>query len=371
MISSALLLSIPAALAAEVTEIAPALRGDLELRYDFAAETGTLLEADTEVGSRRIADHTLTWRGTFTYYKGLAAFFELPHTLSETVRYTDTYGMIYDPLTDSGTMLEAGRIADPEDRKGSGLEGTWIGLRGTPFHEEVFSSRGDRSSWMVELGYRFKDKSNFWTWGENNKLGGGPGAPAFRMRTAWSTTYDWAEPYLVADLTRSGRITTDVVDENGVTVARGMEVRPASTTTLRAGTELMAGSWGSQGAQASIDLHATVTHRSWQDIPSGTYLPSALSASEGVAATESESTTVTTGMGVNWRIMEFVQLNVGGDVGLMSPRTAEHFYNVHTNLGDLAWGVNTTLRFRARDPLFDGLKAQAAAREAASPAGMP
>ena len=188
-----------------------------------------------------------------------------------------------------------------------------------------------------------------------------------RRSSAFSTTYNWASPYIVADLTRTSHINTDVVNAEGQTVATGMEIQPASTSSFRVGTELFAGKWGTQGAQATIDLHATAVYTSWQDIPSGTYLPSILSSSEGVAATEAEHTTLTAGMGVNWRIMEFAQLNVGGDVGLASPRTVEHFYNVHTNMGDLAWGINTTLRFRARDPLFDGVKKTSATPAPAAP----
>ena len=47
--------------AAELTELAPALRGDVAVRYDFASAHADLLEQDATVGQRVLRTHTVTY----------------------------------------------------------------------------------------------------------------------------------------------------------------------------------------------------------------------------------------------------------------------------------------------------------------------
>lgn len=358
---------LPAAHAAEVTELAPRNRGDIEIRYDLAAESGELVQDGKSVGSRDLADHVITYTGNFSFYTGSAFFFEVPQHVSQTVKYADTQQMVYDPLNDAGTMINTPGAAEATDLDGHGLGGVWIGLRGTPISQEIWAARGDRSTWLIEGALRFRDKTNFWTT-EGGERGAGEGAPAYRLRTAFSTSHGRAQPYLVGTLTRTGRINLDVVEEDGTTVARGLEVRPASTVDVLVGSELLAGTYGTDGAEVQVDFRTRFTYTGWQDIPSGTFLPSVLDASKGSAATETEHLSFTGGLGIHWRFVEYVQLNLSGEVGVRTPRQVEHFYPVTTNMGDIAWGIHTGLRFRARDPLFAQASAKSSGTNAPSPA---
>ncbi len=350
-----LLLLLPMSQAAELTELAPMFRGDVAVRYDLDGEAARLLEGGEQVGRRNITDHVVTWTGSFSFYEGVSAFFEIPHYAAQKVTYPEASQMAFDPAVDAGTMLGTPAIADPAGIRGSGVGGTWWGFRGTPLSETLWGDRGDRTTWMLEAAYRFKDKTNLWTYGPRGTRGAGPGAPAFRLGTTISTTKGEAQPYLKVQWTRTGRINTDIVDEDERVVARGVELRPASELDLGLGTELQVAEYGEQGAQVALDFRGTFSYRSWQDIPSGIYLPDVLEASKSQVATESETASVLGQFGVNWRFHEYVQLNVAGEVGTNTPRRAEHFYPVSTGMGSVLWGVTTNLRFRLRDPMFDRL----------------
>jgi hypothetical protein len=330
-------------------------RGDVAVRYDLDGEAARLLEGGEQVGRRNITDHVVTWTGSFSFYEGVSAFFEIPHYAAQKVTYPEASQMAFDPAVDAGTMLGTPAIADPAGIRGSGVGGTWWGFRGTPLSETLWGDRGDRTTWMLEAAYRFKDKTNLWTYGPRGTRGAGPGAPAFRLGTTISTTKGEAQPYLKVQWTRTGRINTDIVDEDERVVARGVELRPASELDLGLGTELQVAEYGEQGAQVALDFRGTFSYRSWQDIPSGIYLPDVLEASKSQVATESETASVLGQFGVNWRFHEYVQLNVAGEVGTNTPRRAEHFYPVSTGMGSVLWGVTTNLRFRLRDPMFDRL----------------
>lgn len=352
-----LLLSlVGAAQAAEVTDLAPNLRGDFEIRYDLEAEHAKLVEGDEQVGKRRILANTVTYAARFSVYHGLGIFIELPQVASEGVKYTDARAMALDPRADVGTMVGGDALSELDVRRGSGVVSPWIGLSGTPMSPTLFPSRGDRTTWKIDLGYRFKDQTNFWGYGPRDVIGGGPGASALRLRTAVSSSYRKAEPYAVVDLVRTGRLTTDIVDEDGVVVAKDLELRPASSATMRAGVEWLVATYGEDGARVSLDAHAQMAYRGGQQLPSGVYLPSVLDASEGIVVTMSDRTELIGGGGVNWRFMEYLQLNVGGDFGANSGGRVEHVYPVDAKVGARMWQVHTTLRFRARDPMFDGLK---------------
>ena len=338
--------------AAEVTELAPMLRGDVQVRYDLDAERGRLMEAGDPVGRRALTNHQVTWSGSFSFYSGAALFVEMPYMASERVRFDDATAMTYDPILDRGTLVGSDPLRGGQPTVGSGLGGTWVGLRGAPYHQDLFADRGDRASLLFEAAWRFQDDTNFWTYGPRGERGGGAGAPAFRLRGAFSTQHRSAEPYLAATWTVPSRIRTDVVAPNGRTVAQGLTLRPASEVELLAGAELNVHEYQEGGALA-LDFRSRFGYRSWQDIPSGLYLPSVLDASEGLAATESDYVYLSGSFGLNWRIVHYLQWNVSGEFGVTSPRRIEHFYPVSTGMGTHTWGVTTALRFRVRDDLFE------------------
>jgi hypothetical protein len=364
------LLTLGSAYAAEVTRFPPALRGDVEIRYDVGGEKGRLLEDDTNVGTRRLTHHHITYTGTFSPVTGVALYVGLPHLASERVRFFNTQSMSYDPRLENGTMVNTAGVPDAEAERGTGMGGVWIGLKGAPMHRELFPNRSDRVSWVLDAGFRFRDKTNFWTYGPRGTRGAGPGAPAFRFQGSVSSKHRWAEPYLVTTLLRTGRITTDVVDENGQVVAQGLDLRPASRVDGVVGVEYTVHEYG-QGAMVALDMHGSFGYATWQDIPSGLYLPSVLDASSQLPATMSEATRVGVGGGVNWRFIEYLQLNVTGDVGINTGGRVEHYYPVSVGMGALEWGVHTTLQFKVRDLLWEGAAGSSSGRADASPKAPP
>lgn len=345
-----LLLSSTSAWSADLTEIAPWLRGDVDIRYAYDNEAARLVEGDTVVGKRTITDNTLTFAGNFTVGPGIAVAFELPYYAGTTVGYTDATAMVIDPNSDSGTMLGTSALDPQPGATGSGLGGPSLMLRGTPFSETLFKNRGDDVTWLFEAGYRFGDKTNFYALDESGTArGGGPGGAALLLRSAFSTTIRWSQPYIQGSLVVPGHVAVDIRDTDGTVLSSAAQVRPGTEARVRAGTEIVAVAREAVGARFAIDLHTEFAYRGWQEVPSGTYLPSILEASRSAVATEGETTSLSAGVGLNYRIMEWVQLNVGGDLGTVMPETVEHYYPVSTDIGTLTWGVHTTLRFRGRD----------------------
>lgn len=345
----ALLLLANRAQAADATEVAPWLKGDVDLRYDLAAERVHLNEDNTAVGSRVTADNTVTIAGDFTVAPGLALYFALPIE-STKITYADTYEMLIDPNSDSGTMVGASAQDPAPEVTGGGLSGVWIGLMGTPFSETLFANRGDKATWLADIGVRLPDGSNFWTYNQNGVRGSGPGAFAFRFRTAFSTRIRFSEPYVSASLTRSGRLNMELRDETGAVISDGtVVVRPSNEAALRAGIEVIPIEKGEVGSRFTLDFHTDFAYHSWQEIPSGTYLPSVLDASRASVATQGDTSSVKGGLTFKYRVFEYVQLDLGGDVGVLMPYQVEHFYPVDTGMDSLIYGVHAGLRFRYRD----------------------
>lgn len=341
-----LLILLPSlAVAAEVTELPPFLRGDVTVGYDYASEHARLIEDDTLVGQRDIVDSTLRIGGTFSFAPGAQLYFSLPITAGTRVSYTDATTMILDPNGNSGTAVDTALLTEQPELFGKGLDAPWLGVAGTPFSEVLFPDRADRVTWLVDVGYRFKDKSSFWADNGSGQRGGGPGAAAFRFRTAFSTTLGFSEPYVVATLQKTVPLKT--LDNTGL--EEGSVIRPASEVALRAGTEAVVVSQDATGAKFAIDVYGDLVYQSWADLPSGTYLPSVLDASSGQIATQGETSRFGGGLTLKYRVMEWVQVDVGADLGTFLPYQVEHYYPISTGMGGMTWGVHTNLRFRGRD----------------------
>lgn len=337
---------------AELTEMPPALRGDLGLRFDTHTQHDRLAEGDEIVGRRQISTTALTIGGQFSVIDGAGLFFDIPRYTDRT-RYSEANLMAFDPLNDSGTMTGTSALdADSLGLSGKGFGGTWIGLSGAPLHEALFADRGDMISWKIDAAYRFADKTPFWTYSTEKQLrGAGPGASAFRLRTAASTTHRNTQPYIAADLIRTRAQELDIVDESGDTLISGAQVTPSSSADVSTGAEVFVWRDAETRSQISLDFRTSFGYRSFQTLPSGLYLPSVLDASRTVLSQMQEQTYLDLGFGVNSRIYDYAQLNVGAEVGTVSPHRIEHLYSIATAPGSLAWQLHVELRFRARDPL--------------------
>ena len=337
--------------APDVTDIAPVYRGDLTVAYTGTVGHDVLVEGGVDVGERTLTEHRMDYRLNASLLTGLGLVVEIPHWVEDGIGFTDGQQMEFDPLNDDGTLVGTSPMAGMPVVSGGGLGGTWIGVRGAPFHQEAFKNRVDRFSWVLEAGYRFKDKSSFWGFNDSGARGGGPGASALRLVSSFSTTYNRTSPYLSTSLVRTGRITTTANDATGVSSGQELVIRPSSTMVVTTGAEIMASEYGEDGGRVAVDLRSTLTYNSWQDVPSGLFLPSVLDASRATIVTQDETISLTGGVGVNWRMVDYLQLNVGGGAGVTSPHQLEHLYDVSTGLGAWQWYVATSLRFRARDPL--------------------
>jgi hypothetical protein len=357
MLPLSILSALIPGIALDMTEMAPAMRGDAEVRYSFGQERTQLIEDRTQVGQRVTSTHHMDTLLTFNPIKGAGLFIQIPSTPKTTISYGDTYQMGFDPGNDSGSMLAMEKLNKSPVLSGKGVEGTWFGLRGAPLHEELYSSRGDRVSWVMEVGYRFKDKSNFYTVDDDGGRGAGPGASAWLLRGAFSTTHNRTQPYLVTSWISTGVLTANIVDEDGDTLKKNVDIRPASTVSIRTGAAVQGNQWGEgvNSGHVLVDPHLEFGYQSWQDVPSGTGLPDVLDASQSLLATESEFIFLSLGLNLNIRIMEYLELDLGADAGLRSARQVEHFYPISTSMGTLIWQSSAALRFRGRDPLLEGL----------------
>lgn len=344
MLSMIPLLSLAPAFAADATAIAPWLRGDVVVDYQFSAENAQLLEDDTLVGRRKTQEGLLTLGGNFTFAPGAALYFDLPYYSGSKISYSDATDMAIDPNSDSGTMIDTETLDPQPEIYGKGMGGTWIGLRGTPFSEELFANRGDKVTWMLEAGYRFADKSSFWATTDGAR-GAGPGSAAFQLKTAFSTTIGWNQPYVSLAMLRSVPLRN--LENTGLEADQ--IIQTSSSVDLVAGTEMVAVERASSGVRFAVDLHAAFGMRSWQDIPSGVLLPSVLDASSTLTATESERAYANAGLALKYRVFEWVQLDVGADFGVVSAHQVEHFYPINTGMGTFTYDVGTRLTLRGRD----------------------
>lgn len=328
----------------------PALRGDIGIRFDGYRQNDRLVEGVEEVGRRQIVDNQLTLAAEFSFVKGASLFVELPR-FANTIHFPEANVMAFDPINDGGTMVDTIALEDERTLTGAGFGGTWIGLSGAPFHEALFARRGDRSSWRFDAAYRFADRTSFWT-ATDGERGGGVGANAFKLTSSFSTTHKQSQPYLRATLLRAGRQTVEVRDEAGELRIQNAIIRPASRVDLRTGTELQVYRDDASGSELNLDFSASFGYRSPQTIPSGLLLPSILDASRSVLVEAAEQTYLDLGFALNSRISEYAQLNLGAEIGTVSPQRLEHLYDVSTGFGTVSWQLFVEARFRARDPLI-------------------
>lgn len=340
---------LPLATAATVTEIPPFLRGDVTFGYTYDHLGGSLEEHGDEevrVGQRTVADHVLAYGFSFSAGPGVAVFAELPHYVASTVSYDELGTMVYDPATGSGTYEGTNPGTPGTAIEGNGLGGVWIGVRGTPF-SEAFSVRKNRATWLLEGALRTGDGTNLWTM-KDDKRGAGPGGSAFRVHSAFSTTFGSTSPYLTGTWITEGKRVVDVYGADGSALAAGVEVDPGSLLRVRTGVEVLAAENRAAGSRMAFDLHATLAYTSWQAVPSGIYLPEVLDASEGQIVQQAESLEPGAGLAIHWRPMTYLQLDLYGDAAWRLPQRIESPYPVYT--GDdtvhLTAGTRLTVRIR-------------------------
>ena len=348
MFSSLLIGLVTTASAADVTDLPPQWRGDIGIAYEAVVVPDSLREGDEIVGARRAVDHFITYSGTIGWTDYLATTLALPQQASSRIAFSKMNRMVYDPILETGTMVGTGEGADQTVR-GSGVGGLWVRLKGTPMSETVFSERGDQITWLMSLGYQFRNSTSIWNSADSS--GAGPASPAFEFTSFWSTQNNRSEPYIGLEWTH--RFETEV-DVGGRTIA----VKDPSTLDLTVGMEFLILEDESfaegLGTELAVDLHATFGHQSWGDGVSGIQLANALPTTAGRAATQGETNSLWGGFDLRWRVVRYVDWTVSHALGAPFGRNLEHPYAVSSATdGKLGWKIGTALTFRMRDPLFD------------------
>jgi hypothetical protein len=345
MLVSLLALFAPAH-AATPTELPPMLRGDVTLGYAFDTVRGSLREetdaSSVEVSQRALVTHRLRYRADFTAGPGVGVFLELPHWLSQRVEHSESNALVFDPGTGTGTMIGTNPLADAS-LSGSGVGGVWLGVRGTPWSEQ-FKDR-NRVTWLLEAALRTADDSNF----QGGKTrGAGPGGQAWRVHSAFSRTMGDHTPYLSASWTHEGAVKTDTFSADGTPLAQGVEVDPADTLRIRLGAENVASRQKESGAELRFDLHGTLDYATPSTVPSGLYLPQALSNTEGTAVQQAEQLRAGAGLGLAWRPMTYLEFRLWGDAAAQLPQRIEHPYPVRTGFDTLVASTGIDMNVRVR-----------------------
>jgi hypothetical protein len=340
------LLAVRPALAAEVTTIPPFLRADIQVQYDLGLETGHLDQDEQTVGQRLIMAHDLVYEVAFGAAPGVAVFTTLPQNVATNVTYPSANAMIYDPSAQAGTMIGTDPLDPTPTVTGSGFEGAWFGIRGTPF-SEAFPTRGNRATWLVEGAFQAPDATNFWTAGDG-KRGGGPGGSAWLLRTAFSTTRGVSQPYVDFSYLARNTFETDLYDPDGTLLASAVTLNPGNVAQVLAGTELVASDNKEAHRRVAFDLRLGFSYHSWRTIQSGVLLPSILEGSEAVAVTEGEFSTVGAGFGFYYQAFEYLQFNLRGDASYVTPHNIEHPYPIFTGGNTLDVAVNAGFKVMVR-----------------------
>lgn len=328
--TAALALASSTAQAAEVTDLPPWLRGDIVIDYGFQHLAGSLYEGGERVGSRSWEQHAVTYQGVFSAGPGVAVFFELPQYVSTRLAFPEANQMVFDPSTGQGTMVETEPLEGLDPIKGKGTDGIWLGVKGTPF-SEAFESRGNRATWLIEAALRTHSDNSFFEPVDGDLRGAGVGGGGTRLGMAFSTTRNISQPYIAFRYTRT-RTLDDVTlyDQAGEVLGSGVEINPADHLWIRTGTEIVAHDNPEAHSRFSIDLRLGFGYTTWQTAPSGLYLPSVLTTSRDVPATESEYTWASAGVGFYHQAFEYMKWKVVADATYLAPHQIEHHYPIST-----------------------------------------
>lgn len=323
--------------AAEVTEMPPAMRGDTTLAYDGTWGFGHLEEGGEARAQQHSARQSLGIDAEFAPVEGFAVHLAAPFSLSRQTRWSDAYGMVYEPTTNSGTTLGGPALEGDTTVKSSGFDGLWFGvaagsaLLGHP-----------RTDWRVDAALRLPGGHSYW---DDEHRGSSSGGLASHFSAAFTAHRGPASPYLKLGATLEGKTKADVLDASGTAVV--VRVDPASAVDALGGVELDALPSGT-AERFAWDLFGGFGYRTWATVPSGLFLPSVLDASQGTVATQGEHLVATGGVGLLWDVNRYVGLHLSSTVQWATPYRLEHLYEVRTSFDNLEVGAHFEVEGRYR-----------------------
>lgn len=347
------LLMLASAQAAEVTEIPPWLRADLHLGYGFDMGRSSLRETyageDVVVANQRDEAHRMDFGAAFSVGPMIAAYFEMPTWFVQRSTWSEVNKMAYDPNRELGSMAYGSPLGSEVQISGSGAGGVWLGLRGTPFSESLYPRRNNRSTWLIDVGYRTPDKTSIYVV-DGDSRGAGPGAQAFRVASAFSTSVGQTEPYLKGQFVASGRQVVQLTDSTGAVTSSEANIRPGNTLDVLAGVEVHAYHNDQTQADFAFDFRLGYGYLSGREVPSGLFLPSVLRSTEGSLVNAEETSWISGGLGMKWRMFQYARLSVGADVAYTMPYRIEHPYPVTTGSDNIRVTGGAELTFFVRTP---------------------
>lgn len=353
-----MLLLLAAAQAATVTELPPFLRGDLGISYTLDRLQGSLVErgavpADDEtVGQRQDNAHILRYSLAFGVAPGAAIFVDVPHTVYRGVEVQDWSRMVYDPATGSGSYHGTATEEDTTVSKGGGLDGVWIGARGTPY-SEAFPKRHNRFTLLLEGAVRTPGTGSWFVVSEPSTTGGlgmhgaGTGGVGLMIGMVASARHGRHEPYLALQYVDNLPTTVDILADDGTVLQSGAELDPANTVSARVGAEFITGENATSGARTAVDLHLGAEWTSSQDVPTGLNLPGVLVPDAGLVQ-QAESFELGGGAGLDVRFMKYLSWQLGADVRYHFPQRWEHPYPASSGGDSLRILARTGVTIRVR-----------------------
>lgn len=338
-----LTLLMATAQAAEPTDLPPFLRGDAWVGYRMNYQTGSMIEPvggeEVAVGRLTTQDHRIHVGGSFGVAPMTAVTLEFPISVQQSVGWTDAQSMAFDPTLGKGSM-RTGSDLSTDPVTGSGLSGVWLGAQVAPFSWEQLPERGNRANWLLDVSFRTPDGTHFYDT-SGGERGAGTGSSALRLRSGFSKKLGQSQPWIEATYLRQGD--TDVIlnDATGAEVSATV-INPDSLTVM-SGIEVHTFADPVTQAEFAVDFRLGYAYQSWGDLPSGLYLPSVLSTSQGTLSTMGEQSRAIAGIGIYWRIFEYLKLETVADASYVFPTQLEHPYLVQTG--------SNTVRFDARTDL--------------------
>jgi len=334
MLFPLLVLTIPSAQAADLTDQPERLKGDASIGYSFEQNSLGLSESGEDVGGVQSGAHLLEIRAEMGVAPGLSVFLQFDSGLSQTVSYSDPRSMGWNPQEDQGSALNGTAIEEGvETLNGKGFEGVWLGARGTPFSE----TRGARATWLIEMALRTANKTNFYT-----QDGSGDGGGIFHIDNVFATTRGSTHPYIQASYTRRGGFGENPDD------AEANLYDPADSIRMTAGAEFDTWSDIANARALSLEGRLFFAYQSPTILPSGIFLAEVLPGTENTPVTRSEYSSFGLGFGLHWTPIAELEVDFSLDLGWPTPHRLEHPYPVYSSFqsGAVHTGLALTYRYR-------------------------
>lgn len=332
--------------AAEVTDMPPALRGDIHIDYGGSFLTGGLDEGQDRIGRRAVERHDFDVRAEFAPTTGVAVVLGIPSTVKLRHSFPLASSMVYDPVTTSGTYL-AGNPTEVADYWGSSAHGFLLGVAVSPLSESY--KRHFNVTWRLDLAYRTPSpKRTLYSTNNADTRGAAPGGHGLFIGAAFSNNKGRGNPYLDFDFMWESATRVDIVNGDGILVASRAKIQPGATLDLTAGIEVIAGESPEKSSRVAVDLFSGIGYRSWADLPSGFALPDVLGLSSGLVITQGDHVAFRAGLALNYDVNKWVGFRTGIEGRYYTPFTVENVYPVATALDtfEVAWTFELTGKVR-------------------------